>query len=139
MNQMLTHEECRTELLLRRFLDESGTGIVPASAFRPTKNDVDGISVSLERLPNPIDRVLADTRRPKTDYGVCQFNLIGLPELSIALSPTAADEGHATIPQMAPPYDELAKGHTRRIQLRDWQDELRRRAVVIHTPVGEVE
>ena len=122
----------RDEPLLRRFLPDPASSAIPAAAFRPTRNDLTGISVSIERYPNPIVRVLSDTNRPAACYGVCRFDLAGLTELSVASSPTALDPGHATIPEICPPYDELAKSDQRRKKIKDWQEALWRRSIVIH-------
>jgi len=118
--------------LLRRFLPAPGSPAVPAAAFRPTAEDATGISVSFAAVPHPIARVLADTRRPAGDYSVCQFDLTGLDELTVLPSPTMKDPGHATIPEIAPPYEALKNSDERKIRLKTWQAELARRAKVVH-------
>ena len=127
--------------LLRRFLPALGSPAIPAAAFRPTPADATpglpvGISVSFADLPNPIARVLADTRRPAGDYSVCQFDVAGLDGLTVLPSPTEKDPGHATIPEIAPPYDKLKDSDERKIRLKTWQAELARRAKVVHTATG---
>jgi len=123
----------REEPLLRRFLPEPFSSAIPAAAFRPTREDTTGISVSFQdRFADPLGRILADTRKPASSYSVCRFNLVGFGELSIDSSPTVSDPGHATIPEISPPYDELAKSDERKKRLKDWQEALRRRAIVIH-------
>lgn len=120
------------EPLLRRFIPQAGSTAIPATAFRPNPKDITGISVSFEKYPNPIDRVLARTNRPPSDYSVCRFDLSDLPQLSVVAAPEPDDEGHATIPEIAPPYQELAKSDARKIQLKEWQEELVRRSNIIH-------
>jgi hypothetical protein len=132
MNPPDDAEALRSEPLLRRFIPDPQSNRIPSNAFRPTKNDVTGISVSLETLPDPIVRVLSKTRKPQDRYSVCRFDLIGLNELSIHRSPEPYDLGHCTIPEIAPPYDELKNSDHRKIQLREWQAELSRRSTVIH-------
>lgn len=121
------------EPLLRRFLPEGGDpAVIPAAAFRPNANDTTGISVSLQSLPHPIQRVLADTRKPASSYSVCVFSLHELDELTVELSPTPSDPGHATIPQICPPYEELKKSDERRIRIKNWTVALMRRSRTIH-------
>jgi len=122
------------EELLRRFTPDSQSGLIPINAFRPTPADTTGISVSRRDLPSPIRRVLSDTRQPAECYGVCTFNLVGLVELKAVLSPTDNDPGHATIPQIAPPYDGLKKSDPRYVLLKAYQDQLHKRSVIIHRP-----
>jgi hypothetical protein len=104
-----------------------------ASAFRPTPGDLDGISISRVELPNAIRRVLADTRRKPEEYSVCQFDLIGLIELTVIDSPTTADPGHASIPEIAPPYEKLLESDERKMRIRAWTAELVRRSAVVHS------
>ncbi len=122
------------EELLRRFTPDPQSGLLPIQAFRPTPADITGISVSRRDLPFPIRRVLSDTRHPAESYGVCTFNLVGLPELSAVLSPTDNDPGHATIPQIAPPYADLKKTDPRYAMLKAYQDQLHKRSQIIHRP-----
>jgi hypothetical protein len=125
-------ESLRHEPLLRRFVPDSLSNQVPATAFRPTENDTTGISVSLENLPDPIGRVLAMARTPRERYSVCRFVLSGFDELSVSRSPEPHDPGHGTIPELAPPYGKLKNSDARKIKLREWQAELVRRSTVIH-------
>lgn len=120
--------------LLRRFLPDADCQAVPANAFRPTKNDTAGISVSFERFPNPIRRILTDVRRRPEEYAICRFGISGISGLSVAPDPNSHDEGHATIPEISPPYDELSKTDKRKIQIKEWQEELVRRSQIIHRP-----
>jgi|GEM_PF-3552899 len=122
------------ETLLRRYLPEpGGTGTIPAAAFRPTESDKTGISVSYrDRFPKAIGRVLADTHRPAAQYSVCEFDLQGSNGLTVEPSPTPADPGHATIPEICPPYDKLKNSDERKIRIRSWTVELSKKAKTIH-------
>ena len=117
---------------MRRFLPTQNNAVIPSTAFRPTAEDVTGISVSFQSYPTPIHRILTDTRKPPECYSVCEFDLYQMNGLSVFPSATNADPGHATIPEIAPPYDELKNSDERKIQLRAWQAELVRRASIIH-------
>ena len=127
--------------LLRRYLpDPGGTGVIPAAAFRPTESDNTGISVSFrDGFPNPVGRVLANTNRPTVEYCVCEFDLRGLEGLTVEPSPTLADPGHATIPEICPPYGELARRDKRRIRIKSWTVELSKSAKTIHCAGQEIE
>jgi hypothetical protein len=119
------------EPLMRRFIPLPDN-VILAAHFRPTPADTDGISVSFQYLPNPIQRVLADTRRSASEYSVCVFDLNGLADLSVVPSPTNADLGHATIPEICPPYAELKKNDERRKRILAWIAQLVLRAQTIH-------
>lgn len=132
--------DLRMEPLLRRyFADPGNPTVVPLNAFRPNPNDESGISVSFQSFPLPIARVLADTLKPKSEYAVCVFSLSTIPELSVSHSPTPKDFGHATIPEICTPYDELPKSHPRRKLLKAWQVKLRELAKPIHQPGDPIE
>ncbi len=125
---------------LRRFKPNiKDPTLIPAEAFRPSQSDVDGLSVSQfgrPDLPNPIARVLANTRNPPETYSVCLFETSDQDAFTVIASPTQDDQGHAHIPELPASYC-LLKSNDEKRPFKMIMDDLRRRSTIIHN-AGDV-
>ncbi len=116
---------------MRRFLPTLATpDLIPDNAFRPTTEDLDGISVSRYDLPDPIIRVLGNTKKPANSYSVCVFETSDLDDFVVIESPVSNDLGHAHIPELKASYCDLNK--TQKAPFKFIMDQLRERSTIIH-------
>lgn len=94
------------ESILRRIFKDNydpslPTPILPG-AFRPTKDDTDGISVFREHLFSVIE-LLHSARKPPEFYVVARFRAADLLALGLSLVPTQTEDdppGHVSIPEL---------------------------------------
>jgi hypothetical protein len=75
---------------------------IDPAAFRPSKDDHDGLSVSFENEISA-DDLAAFARQPAENYGVVRFGIAELEQLGLTIQRDTADDapaGHAFIPEI---------------------------------------
>lgn len=75
---------------------------IDPAAFRPSRDDHDGLSVSCENEISA-DELAASARQPAENYGVVRFSTAELEQLGLTIQRDTADDapaGHAFIPEI---------------------------------------
>ena len=109
------------EILLRRVVREYVNVDLPLpvqrEGFRPTKRDIDGISLFRERFVSPSD--VANGNRGPTGYYVVRLRASNIRELGLNILPNVKDDqlpGHSLIPEINYPAMKNDKSKSKELQ-----------------------
>jgi hypothetical protein len=107
-----------SEIILRRipgssdYYNPSLADPVLAFAFRPTPQDIDGISLYRELFVSP-EQVASKARKPASSYVVARLLASDILALGLTIAPTPGDgslPGHVSIPEISwPAYNDRSK------------------------------
>jgi len=132
-SEPITTDEFVLRLIWRDYFKQERLGIVTPSAFRPRKDETDGISVFRSAcVENPADVLAVMIPEKRGKYAVAQVSVSQLLNLELSVSPAKIDSvpGHAVVPELNISAVKIDKRHWEMVQ-----EPLALKAVVLIPPL----